>query len=149
MSRHGATIALCLFASIAHSASTNGLVKSDRLAPAPSETFTDVEPTLLAETVPWVATRGGEFVFAVVVDTLGRIDDGTVQTLLASDSVGAQDIRRVLHRVRYTPARLIQVVSPCIRVNGTTRHCGGERPHTIRIKKRVLLRLELDAKQAP
>jgi hypothetical protein len=107
--------------------------------------YSDAEPILLPETVPWVATpRGGEYVFAVVVDTRGHIELATVQTLLAFDSVGAQAIRQQFGRVRYIPGRLIEVNSPCIRINGTLRHCGGDVLTVKKLRQRVLLRLELE-----
>ncbi len=75
-----------------------------------SERFTDLPGILIPETVtPTIVNgSGGETVFAFVVDTTGRIELPTVQTLLATDSVTARQARVALAGVRYIPARLVQ-----------------------------------------
>ena len=108
-----------------------------------SEVFTDVEPVLLPETVTSSGIAGGgEFVFAVVVDTTGKIETATVQTLLAKDSASAQAVRQQLGFVRYVPGRMIEVMSSCVRINRTLRHCGGKASRVRLIRRRVLLHLE-------
>jgi len=124
------------------------------LAPAPpsptvhSERYTELPPILLPEsaapTLPVERTRpgqGAELVFAFVVDTLGRIELSTVETLATPDSATARAARSNLSAIRYVPARLVLDVGRCVTFNGERGHCGGVTPAVRKIRARVVLRI--------
>lgn len=111
-----------------------------------SENFTDLAPSLLPESLRLdSAVSPGEYVFVLVVDTAGRVEPGTVQTLMAVDSASAAPARAALGAVRYTPARMIQVTGACVRIDGAARHCGSVGAPVKRLRKRVLLRFEVES----
>ncbi|MBL0937677.1 MAG: hypothetical protein IBJ03_02220 [Gemmatimonadaceae bacterium] len=109
----------------------------------PKQLVTDIAPILRPETVPWVANQGGEYVFSVVADTMGRIEADSVLTLVATDSLVARALRERLHEVRYLPGRVIESDGQCVRANGRIAHCGGSNPRGRLVRRRVLLQLEL------
>jgi hypothetical protein len=115
---------------------------------AASEQYADFPPILLPESAapmlpaeraaPGQAT---ELVFALVVDTLGRVEPASVETLAAPDSVTARAARSNLSGVRYIPARLVLDVGRCVAFNGERGHCGGVTPTVRRIRARAVLRI--------
>ena len=109
-----------------------------------SERFIDLPAILLPETVtPTIVNgKGGEIVFAFVLDTTGRIELPTVETLLAPDSTSAAQARATLATVRYIPARMVQDLGDCIRIDGRLAHCGGTKPGVRKVRVRTVLRLE-------
>lgn len=109
-----------------------------------SERWQELAPILLPESgvSAFSARDGASAVFRFVVDTLGRIELGTVETLVADDSASAQEMRRGLSGVRYIPARLIENVGRCVRFNGSNAHCGGATPAIKRVRARVVLTID-------
>ena len=113
-----------------------------------TERYDELPPLLLPESAaPMLSTRAGpgersDAVFRFVVDTLGRVDSSTIETLVATDSAAARNSRRGLSDVRYLPARLVLDVGHCVRFNGTRAHCGGPTPTIKRVRARVVLHLE-------
>jgi len=113
-----------------------------------SEIYSDLPPILLPESVapalPVERARpgqGAELVFAFTVDTLGRVELGTVETLATPDSATAQAARSNLSGVHYVPARLVLDLGRCVTFNGDRGHCGGVTPHVRKIRARVVLRI--------
>lgn len=115
---------------------------------AVSERYTELPPILLPESaapiLPVERTQpgqGAELVFAFIVDTLGRVEQATVETLATPDSATARAARSNLHAVRYVPARLVLDVGRCVTFNGDKGHCGGLTPAIRKIRSRVVLRI--------
>ncbi len=113
-----------------------------------SERYAEFPPILLPESaapaLPEERTRPGqsaEIVFAFVVDTLGRVEAGTVETLSAPDSAVARAARSSLSGIRYIPARLVLDVGRCVSFNGDRGHCGGVSPAIRTLRARVVLRI--------
>jgi hypothetical protein len=116
--------------------------------PSVSEYYDQLPPLLLPESAAPPLTKrpdgvgnGGEAVFRFVVDTLGRVELATVETLAATDSVTASDMRQGLSGLRYIPARIVLNVGHCVNFNGVRAHCGGTRPAVKRLRSRVVLQL--------
>jgi len=113
-----------------------------------SERYADFPPILLPESaapmLPAERTVPGqsvELVFAFTVDTLGRIEAESVETLAAPDTASARAARSNLSGVRYIPARLVLDVGRCVSFNGDRGHCGGVTPVVRRIRARTVLRI--------
>jgi hypothetical protein len=122
--------------------------------PDASERYDELAPILLPETAiyalpagPDGANGGGDAVFAFVVDTLGRVELPTVETLAATDSATARDLRRGLERLRYIPKRIVLDVGRCVYLNGVRAHCGGSAPALKRLRARVVLHLQASTAQ--
>jgi hypothetical protein len=121
-----------------------------------SEQYADFPPILLPESAapllpaeraaPGQAT---ELVFAFVVDTLGRVEVASVETLAAPDSATARAARSGLSGVRYVPARLVLDVGRCVAFNGERGHCGGVTPTVRRIRARAVLRISASTPPVP
>jgi hypothetical protein len=115
---------------------------------AVSERYADFPPLLLPESAaPMLSAErsapghGAELVFAFIVDTLGRVESESVETLAAPDSVTARAARSNLSSVHYVPARLVRDVGRCVSFNGERGHCGGTTPTVRRIRARAVLRI--------
>jgi hypothetical protein len=115
---------------------------------AASEQYADFPPILLPEsaapTLPTERTlpgQGAALVFAFVVDTLGRVESESVETLAAPDSATARAARSNLSGVHYVPARLVLDVGRCVSFNGERGHCGGVTPAVRKIRARTVLRI--------
>lgn len=113
-----------------------------------SERYADFPAILLPESaapaLPAERSKPGqhaEIVFAFVVDTLGRIELETVETLAASDSSVARSARSNLGGIRYIPARIVLDVGHCVEFNGNRGHCGGPSPTVRKLRSRVVLRI--------
>ncbi len=142
---HGLAVAVLLASAAAFTSRVGAAALVSPDAGARSERYTELDPILLPETVRIdAAKRSSEFVFAFVVDTLGRVELSTIQTLLTTDSVSAFKVREKLSSLRYTPARIVRVNGPCVRINDGVSHCGGASPVVIKLRKKVLLRLQVD-----
>lgn len=116
---------------------------------AGSETFSDLAPVLLPESLRLdTLASPGEYVFHFVIDTAGRVEPATVRTLIAADSASAELARRALGAVRYTPARIIGITGTCVRIDGAERHCGRVGAPVRKLRKRVLLRFEVEPRAA-
>lgn len=122
--------------------------------PAASERYDELAPILLPETAIYALTTrpdgagaGGNAIFAFVVDTLGRVELPTVETLAATDSATARDLRRGLEQLRYIPKRIVLDVGRCIHINGVRAHCGGSAPAVKRLRARVVLQVEASRAQ--
>lgn len=116
-----------------------------------TESWIDFPPILLPETVAptlGVGSRGGEVIFSFIVDTLGRVELGSVDTYSAPDSAFALAARAKLPSVRYIPARAVQQGTDCVRIDGHLRHCAGPTPTIRKLRARVLLRIESQRAQA-
>ncbi len=88
------------------------------------------------------SSAGGDATFAFVVDTAGRVELRSIETLAATDSTTAQALRRGLEQLRYIPKRVVLDVGRCVRVNGVRMHCGGAKPAIRRLRARVVLHVE-------
>jgi hypothetical protein len=115
---------------------------------AGSERYVELPPILLPESAaPALPTertlpgQGAELVFAFIVDTLGRVEGESVETLAAPDSATARAARSNLSGVHYVPARLVLDVGRCVSFNGERGHCGGVAPAVRRIRARTVLRI--------
>lgn len=117
--------------------------------PTASERYDELAPVLLPETAvhalaagPDGASAGGDATFAFVVDTTGRVELPSIETLAATDSTTARALRRGLEQLRYIPKRIVLDVGRCVRVNGVRMHCGGAKPAIRRLRARVVLHVE-------
>ena len=124
-------------------------------APAASERYADFPPILLPESaapvLPAERSRPGqgvELVFAFVVDTLGRVEGASVETLAAPDSATARAARSNLSSVHYVPARLVLDVGRCVSFNGERGHCGGTTPAVKKLRARAVLRISASTPSA-
>lgn len=120
-----------------------------------SERWADFPPILLPESaapaLPAERTlpgQGAELVFAFVVDTLGRVESESVETLAAPDSGTARAARTNLSGVHFVPARLVLDVGRCVSFNGERGHCGGVAPAVRKIRARTVLRISASTPQA-
>lgn len=117
--------------------------------PTASERYDELAPVLLQETAVNALTVGpdgssasGNATFAFVVDTTGRVELPSIETLAATDSTTARALRRGLEQLRYIPRRIVLDVGRCVRVNGVRMHCGGATPAVRRLRARVVLHVE-------
>ena len=146
--RDSLVVGAVVAAIVSHGASASARTPALSSATSRSETYSDLPPILLPESaapvLPPERSRPGqaaELVFAFVVDTLGRVELGTVETLATPDSATAQAARSNLSRIRYVPARLVLDIGRCVTFNGDRGHCGGITPHIRKIRARVVLRI--------
>ena len=71
-------------------------------SPTVSNRYDELPPILLTKSAaPMPTTRAVEAVFRLVVDTHGRTESVTVETLAATNSTTARDVRRRFSGVRY------------------------------------------------
>ncbi len=141
-------LSLGVGAQLATSRNSRAATPPVRTSPTASETYAELAPILLPESGappltkrPGAVGDGGDVVFRFVVDTLGRVELSTVETLAATDSATARDMREGLSGVRYVPARLVRDVGRCVTFNGVRAHCGGSSPAVKRIRSRVVLHI--------
>lgn len=142
-------VAASLCASLAVGRLVGESLPETKARPTASERYDELAPVLLPETAvhalaagPDGASAGGDATFAFVVDTTGRVELPTIETLTATDSTTARALRRGLEQLRYIPKRIVLDVGRCVRVNGVRMHCGGANPAIRRLRTRVVLHVE-------
>ncbi len=144
-----AVVAASLCASLAVGRLVGETLPESKALPTTSERYDELAPVLLPETAvhalaagPDGTSAGGDATFAFVVDTMGRVELPSIETLAATDSTTARALRRGLEQLRYVPKRIVLDVGRCVRVNGVRMHCGGATPAIRRLRARVVLHVE-------